>query len=174
MDSIKLNDILKLSDLSNVKVRFNQMFEGNWNPIELFNEGRLDIMLQGHYHNYKRARSYKKGQVTIGFVRIEPREHQWLLFHVGRVTEDLNRFEGVGYEYEELPDFKKYFGRLVVRYQNKVQAMVRRADQVFDDCEVVQILPQCLIMIFFRVMIKYTFPGARCSMFWRRRVGTPP
>ncbi|HAV5469851.1 TPA: GIY-YIG nuclease family protein, partial [Acinetobacter baumannii] len=27
---IKLNDILKLNDFDNVKVRFNLMFDGNW------------------------------------------------------------------------------------------------------------------------------------------------
>lgn len=33
---IKLNDVLKIEDLSNVKVRFNLMFRDNWDPIEDF------------------------------------------------------------------------------------------------------------------------------------------
>jgi hypothetical protein len=35
MDSIKLNDILRLENLDNVKIRFNLMFQENWNPIEI-------------------------------------------------------------------------------------------------------------------------------------------
>lgn len=41
MESIKLNDILQLNDLNNVKVRFNLMFAQNWNPIELFKNGDI-------------------------------------------------------------------------------------------------------------------------------------
>ena len=34
-DKILLNEILKLDDLENVKIRFNLMFGDNWNPIEI-------------------------------------------------------------------------------------------------------------------------------------------
>ena len=36
--SIKLNDILNFSqeELKNTKIKFNLMFAGNWNPIEIF------------------------------------------------------------------------------------------------------------------------------------------
>ncbi len=33
MNAIKLNDILQIEDLKNVKIRFNLMFRQNWNPI---------------------------------------------------------------------------------------------------------------------------------------------
>jgi len=48
----------------------------------------------------------KKGQITIGFIRLND-NNLWLLFHVGRVTRDLNKVHGVGYECEVvqvLPD----------------------------------------------------------------------
>ena len=38
MNRIKLNDILQLTDLGNVKIRFNLMFGGDWNPIEVFKD----------------------------------------------------------------------------------------------------------------------------------------
>lgn len=41
MTPIKINDLLRLTDLSNVKIRFNLMFEENWNPIELFQNGQI-------------------------------------------------------------------------------------------------------------------------------------
>ena len=45
MNNIKLNDILRLNNLSNVKIRFNLMFAQNWNPIELFKNGDISTML---------------------------------------------------------------------------------------------------------------------------------
>lgn len=99
INRIKLNDILRLNDLNNVKIRFNLMFRQNWNPIELFNNGDISTMLEGQYWNYKKHKSFKVGQNTIGLVRIKPKEDLWLLFHVGQVTKDLNKLDGIGYEY---------------------------------------------------------------------------
>lgn len=141
MSKIKLNDILLLQNLSNVKIRFNLMFQQNWNPIELFKNGDIQVMLNGQYWNYNKNKSYKNGQITVGLVKIKPNENNWLLFHIGKITKDLNIQNGVGYEYETLAEYEKYFGRIIVRFKNKSQNMVRRAESVLDDCEIAQILP---------------------------------
>lgn len=141
MNSIKLNDILKLENLENVKIRFNLMFGGNWNPIEMFKNNEMDDILGGHYWNYNKMKSYKNGQITVGFIRIKSNENLWLLFHIGRITKDLNIQNGIGYEYETLTKYEKYFGRIIVRFKNKSQNMVRKATSVIDDCEIAQILP---------------------------------
>lgn len=141
MNDIKLNDILKIDDLSVVKIRFNLMFAQNWNPIELFKNGDISTMLEGQYWNYSKNKSYKMGQITIGLVKIKPNEDNWLLFHIGRVTKDLNKLNGVGYDYQDLPEYEKYFGRLVVKFKNKAQTMIRNAESVIDECYVSQILP---------------------------------
>ncbi len=65
MNAIKLNDILSLENMENVKIRFNLMFRGNWNPIELFKNDNMEIMLEGHYWNYNNKKSYKEGEVTL-------------------------------------------------------------------------------------------------------------
>lgn len=135
-----LNDILRLDNLRNVKIRFNLMFAQNWNPIELFKNGDISTMLDGQYWNYNK-KSYKEGQITIGFVKIKPKEDLWLLFHIGQVIQDLNILNGVGYEYRDLPEFKKYVGRLIVKFKNKAQTMIRNAESVIDECYVYQILP---------------------------------
>ncbi|MEO1209527.1 MAG: GIY-YIG nuclease family protein [Cyanobacteria bacterium J06638_20] len=137
---ILLNDIFNLGDLDNVKIRFNLMFEGNWNPIEIFKDGNTAILLSGQYWNYQSKKSFKEGQITVGFIRLG-KDDLWLLFHVGRITRDLNKLNAVGYEYEALPEFKKYFGRLIIKFKNKSQTMIRLAKSVIDECEVVQILP---------------------------------
>jgi len=139
-NKILLNEILRLDNLNNVKIRFNLMFKGNWNPIDIFKNADTDTLLEGQYWNYKKNKSYQKGQITIGFLRLND-NNLWLLFHVGRVTKDLNKFDNVGYEYEVLSYYEKYFGRLIVKFKNKAQTMIRLATSVIHDCEVVQILP---------------------------------
>lgn len=141
MNSIKLNDILRLENLDNVKIRFNLMFEQNWNPIEIFKNGDIQIMLNGQYWNYEKRKSYKVGQTTIGLVKIKPNEDFWLLFHVGKVTKDLEKFNSIGFEYEHLPEYEKYVGRLIVYFKNTSQNMVRKAESVINDCEIAQLLP---------------------------------
>jgi hypothetical protein len=141
MSSIKLNDILQFDNLDNTKIRFNLMFRQNWNPIEVFKNGDISVMLEGQYWNYHKKKSYKVGQTTIGLVKIKPNEDFWLLFHVGKVTKDLNRLNGVGYEYESLPNFDKYLGRIIVKYKNTSQNMIRNAKSVLEECELSQILP---------------------------------
>jgi len=48
MKNIKLNDILKLDNLDNTKIRFNLAFYGNWNPIEKFKNNEMETILNGH------------------------------------------------------------------------------------------------------------------------------
>jgi len=141
MNAINLNDILRIENIGNTKIRFNLMFDDNWNPIELFKNGDIQTMLDGHYYNYAKKKSYKVGQTTIGFIKVKPNENLWLLFHIGKVTKDLNIRNGVGYEYEDLIEYDKYFGRLIIRFDNKSQNMIRNATSVIDDCFVSQILP---------------------------------
>jgi len=140
-NKILLNEILKLDNLDNVKIRFNLMFRDNWNPIEIFKNYDFNVLLEGQYWNYKKKKSYKAGQITLGFFRINSNDDLWLLFHAGKITKDLNILDGVGYEYEILPEYQKYFGRLIIKFKNKSQTMIRYAESVINDCEVVQILP---------------------------------
>lgn len=138
---IKLNDILRLDNLKNVKVRFNLMFENNWNPIEIFKNKEVQTLLAGQYWNYNKNKSYKVGQITLGFIRIKSNENLWLLFHIGRITKDLNILKGIGYEYETLSEYDMYIGRLIIKFKNTSQNMIRNAESVIGDCEVAQILP---------------------------------
>jgi hypothetical protein len=141
MNSINLNEILRIPNISNVKIRFNLMFGGNWNPIETFKNKETQILLDGHYWNYNKNKSFKEGQITIGLIRIKSNENFWLLFHIGKITKDLNSFNSVGYEYETLVEYEKYFGRLIVEFKNSSQNMIRNAASVIEHCKIAQILP---------------------------------
>ena len=63
-----------------------------------------------------------------------------MLFDISRVTKDLNKFKAVGYEYEPIKEYEKYFGRIIIEYKNNAQNLVRRAGSVINDCIVLQIL----------------------------------
>ena len=104
IEPISLNEILKIDGLENVKIRFNLMIEGNWNPTDIFRDGDSEKLLAGQYWNYKKNKSFKEGQITIGLLKVNASD-SWLLFHVGRVTKDLNKFDSIGYEYETLPEY---------------------------------------------------------------------
>ena len=141
-EPILLDEILNLPDLQNVKIRFNMRYKDGttYNPIELFKSGEAAQLLKGHYWNYSKRKSFKKGQTTVGFIRLAQKD-LWLLFHIGIVTEDLNVYGGLGYKYKALTEYRKYFGGLIVRYKNHSQTLVRNAKTVIHDCEVAQILP---------------------------------
>ncbi len=61
MNAIKLNDILQLTDLENVKVRFITMSGAKWSPIEIFKNNGVHKLLGDHYWNYESKKSYKEG-----------------------------------------------------------------------------------------------------------------
>ena len=140
MGLIKLNDILCFDNLENVKIRFNLMFANNWNPIQVYLRNDFETLLQGQYWNYSKNKSFKLDQITVGFLKMHQEQDDWLLFHVGHVTKDLNLFNQVGFEYEIISEYEKYFGKLIIRYKNKHQNMIRKALSVIDDCEVVKII----------------------------------
>ena len=134
---IKLNDILNLSneEIHNTKIRFNK---GNdeYNPIELFIKDKKRL-LEGHFWNYK-VKSFKVGQIVIGLFRID--SEKWLLFDISIITEDLDKYDDYGYKYESIEKYKKYFGRVIVKYKNRSQNLIRRAESVIEECEVVEII----------------------------------
>lgn len=158
MTPILLNDILNLSDLDNTKVKFN-MSSSESNPFEIFKSGGIDSLLGWQYWN-SRKKGFRLGQTTIGFVRIKPNEDLWLLFHVGKITKDFNVLQSIGWEWENLNQYDKYLGRLIVRYKNKSQNVIRWANSVMNEIEVYQILPD--------VFDNDMFPGYdRVNITWK-------
>ena len=136
---ILLNDILNFTEeeLKNTKIRFNQSNNVNYEPIKLFKE-KDSGLYTGHFWNGSN-KSFKVGQIVIGFIRLS--EDKWLFFDVSIITKDLDIYNGAGYEYETLEEYRKYFGRVIVKYKNKSQNMVRKAESVIFECEIYEIIP---------------------------------
>lgn len=135
---ILLNDILNFteSEIKNIKIRFNKSNNNDFDPITLFKEKDKGLY-DGHFWNGS-SKSFKVGQIVIGFIKID--SDKWLLFDISVITRDLEKYNGVGYEHRTLDEYKKYFGRLIIRYKNKAQNMIRNAESVINECEVFEII----------------------------------
>ena len=134
--TILLNDILNLKDLENTKIRFlpkNRIQD----PLDAFKRDRKELF-KSQFWNYGKRKEFRAGQTAIGFAEIE--EDKWLLFDISKITKDLNVYNAPGYEYEQMNEFEKYFGRVVIEYKNKDRNMNRWANTVIRDCKVLQIL----------------------------------
>lgn len=138
---IHLGDILSFEDLKKVKIRFNVKMGEGGKVLDIFDRGDMEKLLEGQYWNYEKKRSFSKDKITVGFARYKEK-NLWLLFHVGKITKDLNTLNGIGYEHEAFQEYDKYIGRLVVRFKNQSQNLVRNATSVMEKCEVVEILPR--------------------------------
>ena len=134
--TILLNDILNLKDLENTKIRFlpkNRIQD----PVNSFKGDRKELF-KSQFWNYSNKKAFRPGQTAIGFASLE--KDKWLLFDISKITKDLNVYNAPGYEYEQMNEFEKYFGRVVIEYKNKAQNLIRWADSVISDCKVHQIL----------------------------------
>jgi hypothetical protein len=136
---ILLNDILNLTneEIVNTKVRFNQSDSIDFNPIELFKE-KDKRLYEGQFWNYSKTKSFKEGQIAIGLIRVE--YDKWLLFDISLITKDYNLYNAAGYEYQTIEKYKKFFGRVIIKFKNKSQNMIRRAESVINECEVYEII----------------------------------
>lgn len=138
-DKILLNDLLQLTNLDNVRIRFNKDNGLGYDPIKLYKEDQGKLLI-GQFWNYPKKKSFSEGNIAIGFARIEG--DKWLLFDISLITKDLNKKDGVGYEYEKLSKYEKYFGRLIIKYHNKSQNLIRLGKNLIDQLEVIEILPE--------------------------------
>lgn len=141
IEPIRLNDILRFSEeeLKNTRIRLNMENKNSesWNPIELFKNGQLTQLINGHYW---KNNSYKTRMTTIAFAKIE--KDLWLLFHIGTVTKELDVKDAVGYEYQEVENYKPYFGRLIMKFKHSFQQNIVKAENFINDMYVYKILPQ--------------------------------
>lgn len=160
---ILLNDILNFPDPKNVKLRFNLSFGTTRRAIDYFTDNKhasIKQMLNGQYWNYGKKGNFSVGNISLGFVQIPSRPDCWLLFHVGEVTQDLKVRNGVGYSYCDLDQYAKFIGRVVVRFHNTSQNLIRKGDTTLPLCQVEEILPQ--------VYNNDIFPGyANVNISWK-------
>lgn len=85
---IKLNDILKMRDVENVKIRMLTTYASEINPLDFFRSEDNDELMNWLFWNYSNKKSYKVGEVVIGLLRLGG--DRWLLFNISKIKK---RFE---------------------------------------------------------------------------------
>ena len=141
--AIKLKDLINLSDedLKRAKVRLNMAYNkdyGSSDPMQEYLRDPEVVNTGWLFWRYK-TRFFKVGEIAVCLFRLS--NDRWLLSTIKEVTKDLDVRKGVNYEGREIDSYSQYYGRLVIRYHNKLQTSVRWLEPIIDELEVEQILP---------------------------------
>lgn len=141
MDSeITLENLLHLlSSFPNdrIKVKFNQ-HNGEYDPMDLYKRDpdqiNVDWLL---WRTIKR--NFDVNDIAICLLKLD--YDTWLLTTIKRITKDYNIIEDVNYDAEEIAEFKKFYGRVIIKYHKTHQTQVIFYERVCDQLIVNQILP---------------------------------
>ena len=139
MKKIYINDLLclKKEEFEHIRVKFNQ-HNGTDNPMDLYINNPEIINNQWLFWRTKR-RYFSVGQIAICLLKLSG--DTWLLTTIKRVTKEFGVFDDINYEGEELDDYKKYFGRVIVKFHKTFQIQGIKYEAVYSDLEVLEILP---------------------------------
>lgn len=136
MQSILLSDLIGPLDGQSVKIKFN-IFNGYDDPMVLYMKNPEIINNQWLFWREKN-KNFKIGEIAICLLRIG--YDQWLLTTIKKITNDLNIRNGINYEGTELPEYSKYYGRIILSFHKTLQNPVVTKDTVWNQLEVLQIL----------------------------------
>lgn len=138
MEQILLNDLLGIEgpEFEHAKVKFNQ--HNSWeDPLDLY-QNDPEIVNTQWFLWHKKQRYFTPGQLAICFLKLS--EDSWLLTTIKRITKTLDVCDDIGYEAEELTEYSKFFGRVIVSFHKK-RAQGYWYKNICDDLVVNQILP---------------------------------
>lgn len=150
--SIKLNDLLKIQDLSNVKIRLNIAWQ-DFDPITHYTNDK-EALMRGHFYGNPNRQMYNVGDIAIGLARIDDRH--WLLFDISKITEvkeidwgsldetKVDQYTFFGHE--PIKEYENLFGRVIIKY-HKAGAFIKLTGNKIGELEVEQILPETLDQI---------------------------
>lgn len=142
MGKILLNDILHIPEeqLINYKVKMN-MYNGIEQPLDVFFRSRDELSV---WIAWKGTNNCLSKKYVIALVRYYIGQvDQWLfvgVFKVSNYNEEV--MNGVGYDLEEVLEYSKYVGRIVLKYKNSTQNLKRHAVSIMPELEVIEILSE--------------------------------
>ncbi len=136
---IILNDLLqfKKEDFGNIKVKLNQS-NGIDDPLELYQREPEIVNTQWLFWREQR-RYFYEGQIAICFLKLS--WDTWLLTTIKKITKDLNVNGGISYEGYELDEYRKFYGRVIVKYHKTFQTQGIYYEKICNEMIVNQILP---------------------------------
>lgn len=140
MNTFILNDLLRIEqkDFGNVKIRFNQS-NGVENPLDSYLRDPEAVNTRFFLWRTKQ-RYFKEGQIAISLLKLS--EDKWLLTTIKRITKELDVFDGVNYEGEEIEKYKHFFGRVIVQFHKTFQSQGVMYENYYKDLVVCQVLPE--------------------------------
>jgi hypothetical protein len=144
MKPILLNDLLNFSNeqINNTKIRLLTVPSADRtnDPHRFYIENPEQVSTGWFlWKQSRQGRPFTKGQVGIGLLNLG--NDRWLLITIKNILEELpNTDSGVHYTAEEIPEYSPYFGRVVIKYHNTIQQLVRHAKEIINDLEVLEIL----------------------------------
>ena len=136
MQSILLSDLIGPLDGQSVKIKFN-ISNGYDDPMVLYMKNPEIINNQWLFWREKN-KNFKIGEIAICLLKIG--YDQWLLTTIKKITEDLDVQGGINYEGTELPEYSRYYGRIILSFHKTLQNPVVTKDTVWNQLEVLQIL----------------------------------
>ncbi len=136
---ITLNDLLNFTDeeINNVKIRFNQS-NGIVEPMELYQQNP-ELINTDYFLWRKEQRYFKEGQIAICLLKLT--FDTWLLTTIKQITKDLNVIDNINYEAYEIEKYKKYYGRVILKFHKTFQSQGVLYANIHKDLIVNQILP---------------------------------
>lgn len=138
-NNILINDLLHFSDeeLNKVKIKFNQS-SPNTDPLDEYQNDPEIVNTQWLFWRESR-RYFYEGDIAICFLKLS--WNMWLLTTIKRITKDLGITGGINYDGEELEEYKKYYGRVIIEFHKTFQTQGVKYLTVYDNLIVNQILP---------------------------------
>ncbi|MDD6795649.1 MAG: GIY-YIG nuclease family protein [Clostridiaceae bacterium] len=146
---ITLNDLLNFdkNNMDNIKIRFNQS-NPEVNPMDLYLKDPERVNTQWFLWRSSQ-RYFKEGQIAVCLLKVG--DDKWLLTTIKKIKKDLNVVNGINYEAEELSEYKKYYGRVIIKFHKTFQSQGIYYKGIYEELIVNQILPA--------TFDGYDFPG---------------
>lgn len=132
-----LNDLLKFDteEFDNIKIRFCMKNDEPKYAIDDYKINK-DSVNEDWFLWRTNKRNYKVGQIAICLVRIYE-TNEWLLTSIKEITEELDVRDTKGFEGKELEQYKKYFGKVLIKFDKDFQQGCVRYGTVAYKMEVV-------------------------------------
>ena len=138
-DKILLNDLLKFEkkDFEDIRIRFCMK---NYEPKYAIDDYKIDHdkVNEDWFLWRTNKRNFKVGQIAICLVRIYD-TNEWLLTSIKEIVEELDVRDKKGFIGKELEQYKKYFGKILVKFDKDFQQGCVKYTTVVNRLEVIDI-----------------------------------
>lgn len=137
-EKLYLEDVFDV-DWDKVKIKFNQINPEGKNPLEIWKQNPEEINNNWLFWENDKNR-FQVGDIAICLIKMS--HDRWLLTTVKEITKVLPIKNGVHYEGQELKEYHPYFGRLIIQFHKSFMSVIRKANTLRNQLEVLELLPE--------------------------------